>query len=136
MVRIFFTIISFIGLINAQEISSSVSTKNISITESIIFTIKISNVDENPSVDISKIEDSFSIISGPNIGSEYRFVNGDRSSSRSISWTLIAKEHGILEIPSLKVNIGQKMLITNLTKFKFLNKLLIKLLKIFFLKLK
>ena len=71
MVRIFFVIISFIGLSNAQEISSSVSTKNISITESIIFTIKISDVDENPSVDISKIEDSFSIISGPNIGSEY-----------------------------------------------------------------
>ena len=112
MVRIFFVIISFIGLINAQEISSSVSTKNISITESIIFTIKISDVDENPSVDISKIEDSFSIISGPNIGSEYRFVNGDRTSSRSISWTLIAKEHGMLEIPSLKVNIGQKILIT------------------------
>jgi len=112
MVRIFFVIISFIGLLNAQEISSSVSTKNISITESIIFTIKISDVDENPSVDISKIEDFFSIISGPNIGSEYRFVNGDRSSSRSISWTLIAKEHGILEIPSLKVNIGQKILIT------------------------
>ena len=80
MVRIFLIITSFIGFINAQEISSSVSTKNISITESIIFTIKISNVDENPSVDISKIEDSFSIISGPNIGSEYRFVNGDRLS--------------------------------------------------------
>ena len=58
MVRIFFVIISFICLINAQEISSSVSTKNISITESIIFTIKISDVDENPSVDISKIEDN------------------------------------------------------------------------------
>ena len=52
MVRIFLIITSFIGFINAQEISSSVSTKNISITESIIFTIKISNVDENPSVDI------------------------------------------------------------------------------------
>ena len=58
MVRIFFVIISFIGLINAQEISSSVSTKNISITESIIFTIKISDVDENPSVDTSKIKDT------------------------------------------------------------------------------
>ena len=63
MVRIFFIITSFIGFINAQEISSSVSTKNISITESIIFTIKISNIDENPSVDVSKIEDAFSIIS-------------------------------------------------------------------------
>tara|TARA_B100000965_G_scaffold67420_1_gene52978 strand:- start:1853 stop:3559 length:1707 start_codon:yes stop_codon:yes gene_type:complete len=112
MVRIFLTTLSFISLIFAQDISSFVSTKNISIAESVIFTIKISDIDENPSVDISKIEDSFSIISGPNIGSEYRFINGDRTSSRSISWTLIAKKHGKLEIPSLKVKIGKKTLIT------------------------
>ena len=112
MVRIFLITLSFISLIFAQDISSFVSTKNISISESIIFTIKISDIDENPSVDISKIEDSFSIISGPNIGSEYRFINGDRASSRSISWTLIAKKHGQLEIPSLKVKIGKKTLIT------------------------
>ena len=82
MVRAFLIILSFISFVFSQEISSSVSTKNISITESVIFTIKISDIDENPSVDISEIEDSFSIISGPNIGSEYRFVNGNRTSSR------------------------------------------------------
>jgi len=112
MVRIFLITLSFISLINAKDISSFVSAKNISITESVIFTIKISDVDENPAVDISKIEDSFSIISGPNIGSEYRFINGDRTSSRSISWTLIPKKHGQLEIPSFKVKIGNKILMT------------------------
>ena len=112
MVRAFFIILSFISFVFSQEISSSVSTKNISITESVIFTIKISDIDENPSVDISEIEDSFSIISGPNIGSEYRFVNGNRTSSRSISWTLIAKSHGSLTIPSLNVIVGRKTLIT------------------------
>ena len=112
MVRAFLIILSFIGFVFSQEISSSVSTKNISITESVIFTIKISDIDENPSVDISEIEDSFSIISGPNIGSEYRFVNGNRTSSRSISWTLIAKSHGSLTIPSLNVIVGRKTFIT------------------------
>ena len=112
MVRAFLIILSFISFIFSQEISSSVSTTNISITESVIFTIKISDIDENPSVDISEIEDSFSIISGPNIGSEYRFVNGNRTSSRSISWTLIAKSHGSLTIPSLNVIVGRKTLIT------------------------
>ena len=112
MVRAFLIILSFISFVFSQEISSSVSTKNISITESVIFTIKISDIDENPSVDISEIEDSFSIISGPNIGSEYRFVNGNRTSSRSISWTLIAKSHGSLTIPSLNVIVGRKTLIT------------------------
>tara|TARA_B100001287_G_scaffold47833_1_gene36861 strand:- start:5344 stop:7050 length:1707 start_codon:yes stop_codon:yes gene_type:complete len=112
MVRAFLIILSFISFVFSQEISSSVSTTNISITESVIFTIKISDIDENPSVDISEIEDSFSIISGPNIGSEYRFVNGNRTSSRSISWTLIAKSHGSLTIPSLNVIVGRKTLIT------------------------
>ena len=112
MVRIFLIALSLINLMFAEGISSFVSTKNITLTESIIFTIKISEIDENPSVNISKIEDSFSIISGPNIGSEYRFINGDRTSSRSISWTLIPKKHGQLEIPSLKVKIGKKILIT------------------------
>ena len=112
MVRAFLIILSFISFVFSQEISSSVSTKNISITESVIFTIKISDIDENPSVDISEIEDSFSIISGPNIGSEYRFVNGNRTSSRSISWTLIAKSHGSLTIPSLNVIVGRKTFIT------------------------
>jgi len=112
MVRIFLIIFFALGFALPQEISSSVSTKNISITESIIFTIKISDIDENPSVDISQIEDFFSIISGPNIGSEYRFINGDRTSSRSISWTLIAKNHGKLVIPSLRVISGKKTLIT------------------------
>jgi len=112
MVRIFLIIYFALGFALPQEISSSVSTKNISITESIIFTIKISDIDENPSVDISQIEDFFSIISGPNIGSEYRFINGDRTSSRSISWTLIAKNHGKLVIPSLRVIAGKKTLIT------------------------
>ena len=112
MVRTFLIILSFISFVFSQEISSSVSTKNISITESVIFTIKISDIDENPSVDISEIEDSFSIISGPNIGSEYRFVNGNRTSSRSISWTLIAKSHGSLTIPSLNVIVGRKTFIT------------------------
>ena len=113
MVRIFLITLLLLNFTFPQEISSSVSTKNISITESVIFTIKISDIDENPSVDISEIEDFFSIISGPNIGSEYRFVNGNRTSSRSISWTLIAKNHGKLVIPSLNVIIGKKTLVTN-----------------------
>ena len=113
MVRIFLITLLLLNFTFPQEISSSISTKNISITESVIFTIKISDIDENPSVDISEIEDFFSIISGPNIGSEYRFVNGNRTSSRSISWTLIAKNHGTLVIPSLNVIIGKKTLVTN-----------------------
>ena len=91
-----------------QQLSSTVSSEKIGLTESVIYTIKINDIDSNPSVDIEKIKKNFSIISGPNIGSEYKFVNGNKSSSRSISWTLIPLKDGLLEIPSIVVKVGEK----------------------------
>ena len=108
MVKILLFFLLSLSSIYSQQLSSTVSSNKIGLTESIIFTIKITDIDSNPSVDINQIEDSFSIISGPNIGSEYRFVNGNKSSSRSISWTLIPLKDGLLEIPSINVNIGKK----------------------------
>ena len=108
MVKILLFFLLSLSSIYSQQLSSTVSSNKIGLTESIIFTIKITDIDSNPSVDINQIEDSFSIISGPNIGSEYRFVNGNKSSSRSISWTLIPLKDGLLEIPSINVNVGKK----------------------------
>jgi len=108
MVKILLFFLLSLSSIYSQQLSSTVSSNKIGLTESIIFTIKITDIDSNPSIDINQIEDSFSIISGPNIGSEYRFVNGNKSSSRSISWTLIPLKDGLLEIPSINVNVGKK----------------------------
>ena len=106
----------------SQQLSSSVSSNNISLGESIIFTIKISDIDENPSVNILSIEDAFSIIAGPNIGSEYRFINGKRSSSRSISWTLLPLKDGLLKIPSLDVKVSDKIFNTKSHEIKVYKK--------------
>ena len=107
-------IIQFIlsSLVFAQQLSSTVSSNNINLTESVIYTIKISEIDENPSVDIQSLKNTFSIIAGPNIGSEYRFINGKRSSSRSISWTLIPLKEGKLKIPSFDVKVLDKTFTT------------------------
>ena len=99
MVKFSLFLLFFFSSIYSQQLSSTVSSNKIGLTESLIFTIKITDIDSNPSVDIKQIEDNFTIISGPNIGSEYRFVNGNKSSSRS-SWTLIPLKDGLLEIPS------------------------------------
>ncbi len=120
MVKIFFSSIILSSLIFSQQILSSISSDNISITESVIYTIKISDFDKNPSIDNISFE-NFSIIAGPNVGSEYRFINGKKSSSRSISWTLVPQSYGILEIPSFEVKIENKVLKTrsfkiNITK--------------------
>ena len=108
MVKFSLFLLFFFSSIYSQQLLSTVSSNKIGLTESLIFTIKITDIDSNPSVDIKQIEDNFTIISGPNIGSEYRFVNGNKSSSRSISWTLIPLKDGLLEIPSINVNVGKK----------------------------
>ena len=111
MVKLFVIFFLFTSIFS-QEIESTVSSSKINLTESIIYTIKIDDVEVNPEVRLDKLEKSFSIIAGPNVGSEYRYINGKRSSSRSISWTLIPKGDGILIIPSFEVKVGKKIFST------------------------
>ena len=108
MVRKFIIYLFLSTIIFSQQLTSSVSSDNINITESIIYTIKVTDTDENPIVDISSLENFFTIIAGPNIGSEYKFINGKKFSSRSISWTLIPLSYGVLEIPQFAVSISEK----------------------------
>ena len=111
MVKLFLIFLLLTNIFS-QEIESTVSSSKINLTESIIYTIKIDDVEVNPEVRLDKLEKSFSIIAGPNVGSEYRYINGKRSSSRSISWTLIPKGDGILIIPSFEVKVGKKIFFT------------------------
>ena len=108
MVRKFIIYLFLSTIIFSQQLTSSISSDNINITESIIYTIKVTDTDENPIVDISSLENFFTIIAGPNIGSEYKFINGKKFSSRSISWTLIPLSYGVLEIPQFTVSISEK----------------------------
>tara|TARA_B110000444_G_scaffold200990_1_gene192674 strand:- start:5 stop:1666 length:1662 start_codon:yes stop_codon:yes gene_type:complete len=97
----------------SQEIETFVVNKNIDISESFTFTIKIKDIDMDPEVDLSPMLDNFSVIIGPNIGSEYKFINGKKSTSRSISWTIIAQKVGKLKIPKLEVILGGKKYFTD-----------------------
>ena len=112
MIRYLLAIIIFTTSLISQDIETFVVNKNIDIDQSFNFTIKIKDIDTDPEVDISPILDNFSVIMGPNIGSEYKFINGKKSTSRSISWTIIAKKSGELKIPRLKVILDDKKYFT------------------------
>ena len=103
MIRYLLFSLGLFSFLISQEIETFVVSKNINIDESFNFTIKIKDVDVDPEVDISPMLDNFSIIMGPNLGSEYKFINGKKSTSRSISWTIIAKKSGQIKIPRLEV---------------------------------
>jgi hypothetical protein len=102
----------FISSLISQNIETFVVSKNIDIDQSFNFTIKIKDIDIDPEVDISPMLDNFSVIMGPNMGSEYKFINGKKSISRSISWTIIAKKPGQIKIPRLEVVLDGKQYLT------------------------
>ena len=102
----------FFSFLLCQNIETIVSNKNVSLNESLDFIIKLENIDANQEVNFAPMLDYFSIISGPNIGSEYKFINGKKSSSRSISWRIIPKKTGKIKIPNLEVKVGKKIYLT------------------------
>ena len=102
----------FFSFLLCQNIETIVSNKNVSLNESLDFIIKLEDIDTNPEVNFVPMLDYFSIISGPNIGSEYKFINGKKSSSRSISWRIIPKKTGKIKIPNLEVKVGKKIYLT------------------------
>ena len=102
----------FFSFLLCQNIETIVSNKNVSLNESLDFIIKLEDIDTNPEVNFVPMLDYFSIISGPNIGSEYKFINGKKSSSRSISWRIIPKKTGEIKIPNLEVKVGRKIYLT------------------------
>ena len=112
MKRLLFFLLSF-SLLFSQKLDTIVNDREISLNESIDFTIKLNNIDTNPEVNFDPVLDYFSIISGPNIGSEYKFINGKKSSSRSISWRIIPKKTGKITIPELEVKVGKNIYLTN-----------------------
>ena len=113
MIRYLLFSLGLFSFLISQEIETFVVSKNINIDESFNFTIKIRDIDVDPEVDISPMLDNFSIIMGPNLGSEYKFINGKKSTSRSISWTIIAKKSGQIEIPRLEVILDGKKYFTD-----------------------
>ena len=112
MIRHLLVSIILTSCLLSQEIETFVVSRNIDIDQSFNFTIKIKGIDVDPEVDISPMLDNFSVIMGPNMGSEYKFINGKKSISRSISWTIIAKKPGQIKIPRLEVVLDGKQYLT------------------------
>ena len=102
------------GFIFSQiQVTASLDVNHISKNETLGFKIVAVNADGTPNVDISPILNEFKIISGPAQQTNIQWVNGAMTSSRSLSWTLLAKKEGKLNIPSLNVTIGKQVFRTN-----------------------
>lgn len=103
----------FFSFLFSQEVKVVLSQNKISTSQSLTLSIEIKNTEDNPEVDISEVLSNFSIVSGPLLSSEYRFINGIKSSSRKLSWILIPLRVGVFTYENLSVKIGSKIIKTD-----------------------
>ena len=111
--RILQTFMMIATLWSQITVVASVDVNGISINETLGFKIIAVNANGTPNVDISPILNDFKIVSGPAQQTNVKWVNGAMTSSRSLSWTLLAKKGGKVNIPSLNVTIGKNIYRTN-----------------------
>lgn len=111
-----YLILAAIGMtanLEAVSVSASVDVGTIGLSDVFTFKVEAKDADNTPSVDISPLLKSFTIVSGPAQQTNIHWVNGKMASSRSLTWTLIANKSGTLVIPSLSVTFGGKRYKTN-----------------------
>ena len=105
--------ILFCLIFGQVSVSAVVDVKRISKSETFGFKITALNADDSPSVDISPLSPKFKVISGPAQQTNIQWVNGSMTSSRTLSWTLLPRISGKINIPSLNVRIGSNKYQTN-----------------------
>ena len=100
------------SFVNAQEVRATVSSNNIQLSDVFTFKVEAINVDKTPEVDLAPLLNNFSIVSGPAQQTNIQWINGTKTSSRSLSWSLVAKREGKLTIPQVAVTVGKKVVQT------------------------
>ncbi|MBU0528468.1 BatD family protein, partial [bacterium] len=105
-------IVLLFSFITAQEVKATVSSNNIQLSDVFTFKVEAINADKNPEVDLAPLLNDFSIVSGPAQQTNMQWINGKSTSSRSLSWSLVAKREGKLTIPKLAVTVGKNVVQT------------------------
>ncbi len=93
-----------------ESVNVTVDHRDIVEGDSITLTVTTNNVKSDPEVRLPEMPD-FKVLSGPNQSSStnVQFLNGKmtKSSTTTLSWSLIPKRTGQLTIPALKIQAGK-----------------------------
>ncbi|MBH31911.1 MAG: hypothetical protein CMG71_08005 [Candidatus Marinimicrobia bacterium] len=93
------------------QIRATVDQNQISLNETITLKVTAEESDGFPKLDLAGIKD-FTVISGPGQSSSFQWINGNMSSSKTLSWTLIPNKVGTLTIPEMTVEVDGKLIPT------------------------
>ncbi len=99
--------------VHAQKVRADVDTNILSQNDVFTFKVVATDAEELPKVDIAPLLSDFTIVDGPAQHTNIQWVNGRKSSSRSLTWSLVPKAPGEYIIPSLAVEVSNKKFSTN-----------------------
>ncbi len=92
------------------QVTASVGSDTVGVQDQFQFTITVSGKDsgdaENPR--FSRLQ-GFKIVSGPNISTQFQWINGRSSSSKSFIYILIPEKEGQFTIDPVEVQVGGKV---------------------------
>ena len=110
--RIIIPVILSFQVVLGQSVTASVDVNQLAVNETFTLRIEAKDADNLPRVDLSPLEKNFTIISGPAQQTSYQWINGKATSSKTLTWTLVPNQKGVLTIPALKVTLDGKKLKT------------------------
>ncbi len=108
-------------LVQAQpQIKASVDAVRIYVGDTFTYKVEVKNAGQTPTIQLPGSR-TFSIVSGPMQSTSFTIINGVQSSSRSVTYTLVALDPGKLIIPPSRVILGSKTYETNSVDLEVLN---------------
>lgn len=110
--RLLLPILFLIQTVSGQSVTASVDVNQLVVNETFTFKIEAKNADNMPQVNLAPLKKDFIVISGPAQQTSYQFINGEATSSKSMTWTLVPNRKGKLTIPSIAVVLDGKKLKT------------------------
>jgi hypothetical protein len=92
------------------QATASVSSDSIGVQDQVQFTITISGKDSGDAEVVRFVNpQGFKIVSGPSVGTQYQWINGRTSSSKSFSYILIPDREGQFTIEPVEARAGGKI---------------------------
>jgi cell division protein FtsL len=91
------------------EVSATVGSDTVGIHDQVQLVIRVSGKDSNEAENPRFPEpQGFSVVSGPSIGTQFQWINGRSSSSKSFTYILVPKKEGQFTIDPIEVRVGDK----------------------------
>jgi hypothetical protein len=91
------------------QVSASIGSDSVGIHDQVQLVIRVSGKDSNEAENPRFPEpEGFSVVSGPSIGTQFQWINGRSSSSKSFTYILVPKKEGQFTIDPIEVRVGDK----------------------------